>query len=78
VGLQELANPASGYGCSVFYTLSTKLGKLEACVVELCTQKGSNEVIYGISMRTSQPIDAVMSIKTVTCDKAKGAMIDSI
>lgn len=54
-GPQELTNPASRFDNSFFYTLATKLSTLEAFVVELFKQKRSNEVIYGTSMRISQP-----------------------
>jgi hypothetical protein len=52
---QELTNPVNRYANSGFGTSTRKLGKLDACVVELCKQKGNSEVIYITLMRTSQP-----------------------
>ena len=73
-------NPVNRLGNSDVCTSTAKLDKREVYELGPCKQKGSNVEIYGLSRGPANLLiqDTVMSIKTVTCNKTKGTMVDGI
>ena len=65
----------NGLGNSGVYTSTAKLDKTDVNEVGPCKQKGSDVEIYG-SLANLLIQDAV--IRTVTCNKMKGTMVDGI